>query len=92
MACINCEKVHLVINDNVSNMVKVMSNASFTHFGCFAHSLQLVIKDGLFVQRAITDILGICENTVGHFHHSSVASHNLRRIQEINSWCVINTG
>jgi len=63
-------------------MVKAMNDASFAHFGCFAHSLQLVIKDGLFVQRAINDVLAICRNIVEHFHRSSVASHNLKRIQE----------
>ncbi|XP_065908971.1 zinc finger BED domain-containing protein 4-like [Dysidea avara] len=54
------DKVHIVISDNASNMVKAMNDASFAHFGCFAHSLQLVIKDGLFVQRTINDILAIC--------------------------------
>ena len=53
------DKVHIVISDNASNMVKAMNDASFSHFGCFAHSLQLVIKDGLFVQRTINDILAI---------------------------------
>ena len=45
-------------------------------------SATLVIKDGLFVQRAINDILAIRRNIVGRFHRSSVASHNLKRIQE----------
>ena len=46
---IPCDKVHIVISDNASNMVKAMNDASFTRFGCFARSLQLVVKDGLFV-------------------------------------------
>jgi len=70
--------VHIVISDNASNMVKAMNDASFAHMGCFAHTLQLVIKDGLFIQRAINDILAICQNIVGHFHRSSVVSHNLK--------------
>jgi len=45
-----------MISDNVSNMVEAMQEASSAHFGCFAHSLQLVVKDGLLSQRAITDI------------------------------------
>ena len=76
------DKVHIVVSDNASNMIRAMGDASFVHFGCFAHSLQLVIKDGLFVQRAISDIIAICRNIVGHFHRSSVAGHNLKRIQE----------
>ena len=65
---ISQECVHLVISDNASNMVKAMKEASLAHFGCFAHSLQLVVKDGLLSQRAITDIISICRSIVGHFH------------------------
>ena len=79
---IPCDKVHIVISDNASNMVKAMNDASFAHLGCFAHSLQLVIRDGLFVQRAINDILAICRNIVRHFYRSSVACRNLKKIQE----------
>ena len=76
------DKVHVVVSDNASNMIKAMSDASFTHFGSFAHSLQLVIKDGLFVQRALSDIIAVCRSIVGHFHRSSVSSHSLKRIQD----------
>ena len=79
---ISRDKVHVVVSDNASNMVKAMRDACFMHFGCFAHSLQLVIKDGLFVQRAINDIIAICRSIVGHFHRSSVACYNLKRIQD----------
>ena len=41
-----------------------------------------MIKDGLFVQRALNDIMAVCRSIVGHFHRSSVASHNLKRIQD----------
>ena len=62
------ERVHLVISDNASNMVKAMHEASLAHFGYFTHSLQLVVKDGLLSQRAITDIIAICRSIVCHFH------------------------
>jgi len=76
------ERDHLVISDNASNMVKAMQEASLAHFGCFAHSLQLVVKDGLLSQRATIDIIAICRSIVGHFHQSSTASHSLTRIQK----------
>ena len=50
---IPCDKVHVIVSDNASNMIRAMSDAAFTHFGCFVYSLQLLIKDGLFVQRAL---------------------------------------
>lgn len=46
---IDHDKVHVVVSDNASNMIRAMSDASFTHFGCFTHSLQLVIKDDLLI-------------------------------------------
>ena len=79
---IACQKVQVVVSDNASNMIRAMSDASFTHFGCFAHSLQLVIKDGLFVQRALNDIIAVCRSIVEHFHLCSVTSRNLKRIQD----------
>jgi len=57
------EQVHLIIRDiyiyNASNMVKAMSDDGFEDFGCFAHTLQLVIHDGILSQRAIKDVLAI---------------------------------
>ena len=66
------------VADNASNMAKAMRDASLPHFGCFAHSLQLAINDGLLSQRVMKDIIAICESIVGNFHCSSVASHNLK--------------
>jgi len=37
-------QVHVIIRDNGSNMVKAMTEANLPSFGCFAHSLQLVVN------------------------------------------------
>ena len=76
------EIVHIVITDNASNMTKTMRDASLPQFGCFAHSLQLAINDGLLSQRAVIDAIAVCKSIVRHFHRSSIASHNLKRIQQ----------
>ena len=34
------DQIHLVLRDNESNMVKVLTDASLPHYGCFAHTLQ----------------------------------------------------
>ena len=44
---ISIDKVHLVLQDNAANMVKAMREASLLSLGCFAHSLQLVVEDGV---------------------------------------------
>lgn len=79
---ITSSQVHVVIRDNGSNMVRAMTEANLPSFGCFAHSLQLVINDGLLSQRVVKDLLAVCRSIVGHFKHSSVAYHKLAQIQE----------
>ena len=46
-------QVQAVIRDNGSNMVKAMPEANLPSFGCFAHSLQLVVSDGTLYQRGV---------------------------------------
>ena len=88
---INTTRVHCVVWDNGSNVVKAMSEEGLPNFGCFAHSTQLVIHDGL-LSRVVIDLLAVCRSIVGHFKHSSVASHKLARIQENLdlSWHTLN--
>jgi len=52
---ISKEKIHLVLTDNASNMKKALREANLSGFRCFAHSLQLVVGDGVMSQRVIID-------------------------------------
>ena len=79
---ISDEKVHLVLRDNAANMAKAMREASLSSFGCFAHSLQLVVEDGVLSQQSVTDFLAICRKIIGHFKHSVVTYDRLKSIQE----------
>ena len=67
-----------MLRDNAANMIKAMREASLPSLGCFAHSLQLVVEDGVLSQRAVSDVLATCRTIVGHF----VAYGRLRSIQE----------
>ena len=48
----------------VRNMVKVMQDASLVHLTCFAHLLELVVKEELLSQRDITDITDNCKSNI----------------------------
>ena len=76
------DKVHLVLRDNGANMVKAMRDASLPAIGCVAHTLQLVVHDGVLSQRAVTGLLAACRKIVGHFKHSSLAYCRLKEIQQ----------
>ena len=79
---ISKEKVHLVLRDNASNMERAMKDADLNSFGCFAHSLQLVVHDGVLSQHAVSDLLAVCRRIVGHFKRSTKAIDKLKDIQQ----------
>jgi len=79
---ISTQKVHVILQDNGSNMVRAMKDTDLPGLGCFAHTLQLVVHDGVLSQRAVIDILAICRSIVGHFKHSTLAYSRLREIQQ----------
>ncbi|XP_065150533.1 zinc finger BED domain-containing protein 4-like [Paramisgurnus dabryanus] len=74
-------KVHVILRDNASNMKKAMENMGVRSLGCFAHSLQLVVNEGLLSQRSVSDAIAIGRQIVGHFKHSPLAYSRLQDIQ-----------
>ena len=76
------EKIHVILRDNGSNMVRAMKDASLHDIGCFAHTLQLAVHDGVLSQKAVISALSVCRKIVGHFQHSSLAYSKLAMIQE----------
>lgn len=52
-------RVHVILQDNASNMIKAMDRLGVASVGCFAHTLQLVVNEGLLSQRSVKDVLAI---------------------------------
>ena len=73
-------KLHLVLRDNGHNLVAGLGEAGISNFGCLAHTLQLVVKDGVLARRSVEDLLSWCRKIVGHFKHSDVAWRALASI------------
>ena len=76
------EKVHLVLRDNGSNFVAGFRDAGILAFGCFAHTLQLVVHDGVLAQRGVQTLLSVSRQVVRHFKHSNVSLQALKSIQQ----------
>ena len=72
----------MVMADNASNMKKALREGRFEAQGCFAHTLQLIVNDGVLSQRAVIDTLSVCRSIVGHFKHSTIAYHKLDQIRD----------
>ena len=75
------DRIHVIVRDNASNMVEAFEDGNISSIGCFAHTLQLIVHDGVLSQRAVGEILTICRKIVGHFKRSSLACSCLKEIQ-----------
>ena len=73
-------KVAGITTDNARNMVAALAQLPWIRVSCFAHTLQLAVKEGLKVP-AVVEILARCRKIVGHFKHSCVASRALEAAQ-----------
>lgn len=51
------------------------------NLGCFAHTLQLVVYEGLISQHSISDALANSMKIVAHFKHSQLAQSRLEDLQ-----------
>nr|XP_023657625.1 zinc finger BED domain-containing protein 4-like [Paramormyrops kingsleyae] len=78
---IQLAKVHVIVRDNASNMKKAMEEIAVPSLGCFAHTLQLVVHEGLISQRSVSDAIANARKIVGHFKHSQIAQSRLEDIQ-----------
>lgn len=48
-------RVNVILRDNASNMRKAMDNMEVRSVCCVAHTMQLVVNEGLLSQRAVGD-------------------------------------
>ncbi|KAJ8889620.1 hypothetical protein PR048_009120 [Dryococelus australis] len=55
--------------------------SSFDHIPCLAHTLQLVLKEGLLGSKLVTNLLSQCRRLVGHFKHSAHATEIFKKYQ-----------
>ncbi|XP_076838907.1 zinc finger BED domain-containing protein 4-like [Brachyhypopomus gauderio] len=75
------DKVHVMLSDNAANMKKAMGSMKVCNLGCFAHTLQLIVNEGLLSQRSLNDALTKCRQIIGHFKHSQLSYSRLHDIQ-----------
>lgn len=74
-------RVHVILRDNASNMKAAMQDMGVPSLGCLAHTLQLVVHEGLISQRSVNDALANARKIVGHFKHSQLAQTRLEDLQ-----------
>jgi len=51
------DKLHLIVRDNASNVVKSMELGRFASSGCFLHGLNLVVSNNFDAQQTVIDLI-----------------------------------
>ena len=78
-------KCHIVLRDNAANISKCFRDGNIDSAGCFAHTVQLCVNDGILSQRYVSDLVKVGHRIIGHFKHSSSAMDRLHSLQaELN--------
>lgn len=73
-------KVILVVSDNASNITSAVKNKlGWKHFGCFAHTLNLIVQDSL---KLVDELKTKVKTIVGHFRRSPLANGKLENFQK----------
>ena len=76
------QKVIAVVTDNGANMVSAVHKAGWKHYPCIAHTLNLVVKDGIKAVHEVVQLLTKCSSIVSFFHHSAKATEKLKQLQK----------
>lgn len=79
---INQDRVVLVLRDSGANMIKGLRLADIPDLSCSAHTLQLVVKEGISSQWVVEDIIAKLKTCATHFSHSVLAKQCLWAIQK----------
>lgn len=66
-----------MVTDNARNLRSAIENTNWVHRPCFAHTLQLAIKDGIDQTENVKKVLAKGRSIVAHYSRSSVATARL---------------
>ena len=80
----NVNSIVAITNDNAGNMVsmaKILAEDNIRRFGCFAHTLQLAVNEGLSLP-VIAKMVAFSKKIVAHFSHSQPSMRALLEHQQ----------
>lgn len=75
------DKITFAVSDNANNIKRALSILELKHFGCFAHTLNLIVQGALIVE---SNLLEKIKTIVTHFRKSTLANKKLSNYQLSN--------
>ena len=71
-------KVVCYVSGNAANITKAMKMFNWTHHPCLAHTINLIVRDGLKVMKPTVDKV---KAAVEYFHMSTIGAEKLKSTQ-----------
>uniref|UniRef100_A0A915KP10 HAT C-terminal dimerisation domain-containing protein n=1 Tax=Romanomermis culicivorax TaxID=13658 RepID=A0A915KP10_ROMCU len=75
-------KVHMVLRDGGTNIVKALGLSDLQSANCSAHQINLNVEEALKAQQSIKSSPETCRKISGHFNHSYPVPKKLEEIQK----------
>ncbi|KAL4153704.1 hypothetical protein QTP88_001537 [Uroleucon formosanum] len=75
------KKICFAVSDNANNIQNALSNLKIKHFGCFAHTLNLIVQGALKIE---SNLIEKIKTIVAHFRKSTSANKKLNNYQISN--------
>lgn len=72
------DKVQAIVTDNARNMLCAVDLLAFSHWPCFAHTLNLIVKDAV---ETVQDLRSKVKTIVKYFNKSTTAADIFKKIQ-----------
>ena len=70
-------KIHSIVHDSASNMIKGIEDSHYSSLACFTHTTQLALSDCIFQQISVKNLEQKCKKIHTHFNSSYVAMSRL---------------
>ncbi|GFS27016.1 zinc finger BED domain-containing protein 1 [Elysia marginata] len=74
------KKVTTVVKDNSRNVTNAVTIIEAQHQPCFAHTLNLVVRNSLDADDRVRQVINKVKAIVTYFHSSTVATNKLREV------------
>lgn len=74
------DKILVIVSDNANNIKAAVANElKMKHFGCFAHTINLILQDALKIPKELIEKI---KTVVNHFKRSSISLEKLVSVQK----------
>lgn len=74
-------KIALAVSDNAYNVQNALTKLQLKHFGCFAHTLNLIVQSAINKE---SELINKVKSVCTHFHKSTTANNKFMTYQKNN--------